>query len=90
MKISEAYTLRQLDGRGILLPERLPAQSRGKLRVVSLSDSAYWLLKSFDGREFTMEQAVDAVCARYDAERPTVEADLAVLLGTLGECGALV
>lgn len=93
MKISDAYTLRELDGRGILLPEKVSDPSRGAVscasRVFVLSSSAYWLLRSFEGREFTSEQAVEAVCAHFDVDRATAEADMAALLFALGDCGVL-
>lgn len=69
--------------------DRSARSSSGRLRTITLSGSAYWLLKSFDGREFSLDEAVDAVCGHYDVDRGIVEADINNLLDTLRSCGAL-
>lgn len=93
MKISDSYILRELDGRGILLPEKVSEHSRKAVsctsQAVALSGSAYWMLKLFEGREFTSEQAVEAVCAHFDVDRATAVADIAALLGSLKDSGVL-
>ena len=93
MKISDKYALRSLAGKGLLMPERVTDPSlrtaSGALRAISLSGSAYWMLKYFEGREFSQEDAVDAVCGHYDADRATVEKDVSLLVDTLRSCGAL-
>ena len=93
MRISSSYILRELAGRGVLMPERVSDPSlrteSGALRAIGLSGSAFWLLKTFEGRDFTVEQAVDALCGHYEAERTVVEKDVSSLFGTLRSCGAL-
>ena len=75
------------------MPDRVADPSlrtaSGALRAVTLSGSAFWMLKSFEGREFSLEDAVDAVCGHYEADRATVEADVTTLVDTLRSCGAL-
>lgn len=61
----------------------------GALRSIALSNSALWLLKALEGREFSLEDAVDAVCGHYEADRQAVEADVSSLIGTLRACGVL-
>lgn len=93
MKLSGKYVLRELAGKGMLMPEKVTDPSlrtaAGALRAISLSGSAFGMLKSFSGREFTFEEAVDFVCDHYEAERSLVEADVTSLLETLYSCGAL-
>ena len=93
MKISDKYVLRSLAGKGLLMPEKVTDASirtaSGTLRAITLSGSAFWMLKHFEGREFSREEAVDAVCGHYEAERTVVEKDVSSLFGTLRSCGAL-
>lgn len=93
MKISDTYVLRELAGKGLLMPEKVTdptlRTASGALRAISLSGSAYWMLKSFEGREFSQEEAVDAVCDHYEADRATVEKDVSLLFNNLRACGAL-
>ena len=93
MKTSGRYILRELGGRGVLTPASVRDGSAGTrsgaLRAITLSGSAYWLLKSFEGRDFTLDEAVDAVCGRYDVPRETALSDITSLLDTLRRCGAL-
>lgn len=93
MKLSSSYVLRELAGKGVLMPERVTDPSlrteSGALRAIGLSASAFWLLKTFEGRDFTAEQAVDALCRHYGVERSRAEADIDSMLETLRSCGAL-
>ena len=93
MKLSDRYVLREVGGKGVLMPERVTDASlrtaSGALRAITLSGSAYWMLKSFEGREFSLEDAVDAVYDHYEADRGVVEKDVSTLIETLRTCGAL-
>ena len=93
LELSDKYVLRELAGKGVLMPERVTDPSlrteSGALRAIGLSDSAFWLLKTFEGRDFTVEQAVDALCRHYDVDRSRAWADVASMIETLRSCGAL-
>ena len=93
MKISDKYVLRSLAGKGLLMPEKVTDASHrtasGALRAITLSSSAFWMLKHFEGREFSLEDAVNAVCDHYEADRAAVEKDVSTLFDTLRSCGAL-
>lgn len=93
MKLSNRYVLREVGGKGVLMPERVSNPSfrtaSGALRAITLSGSAFWMLKTFEGREFSQEEAVDAVCDHYEADRGVVEKDVSTLIETLRTCGAL-
>ena len=93
MKINDKYVLREIAGKGLLMPEKVTDASirtaSGTLRAITLSGSAFWMLKHFEDREFSLEDAVDAVCDHYEADRGTVEKDVSTLIETLRSCGAL-
>ena len=93
MKLSNKYVLREVGGKGVLMPERVTDPSlrtaSGALRAITLSGSAFWMLKSFEGREFSFEGAVEVVCDHYEADRAIVEKDVSSLFDTLRSCGAL-
>ena len=93
MKLNDKYILRSLVGKGLLMPKNATDASlrtaSGALRAITLSGSAFWMLKTFEGREFSQEEAVDAVCDHYEADRGVVEKDVSTLIETLRTCGAL-
>ena len=93
MKLSDKYVLRSLAGKGLLMPEKVTDRSHrtasGALRAITLSGSAFWMLKRFEGLEFSLKDAVDAVCDHYEADRASVEKDVSTLFDTLRDCGAL-
>ena len=93
MKLNDKYVLREIAGKGLLMPERVTDPSlrtvSGALRAITLSGSAFWILKHFEGREFSLEDAVNAVCNHYEADRVIVEKDVTSLLDTLRSCGVL-
>ena len=93
MKLSSKYIIRKLAGEKVLMPESVSDPSvrtaSGALRAITLSASASWLLETFAGQDFSVKQAVDAVCGHFDVTRAQVELDLATLLDSLRSCGAL-
>lgn len=93
MKLNDRYVLRELAGCGVLVPARVSDPSvrteAGELRTVKLSGSAFWLLKFFAGLDFSMEQAVDAVCGHYDVDRSSALTDINQMIDTLRSCGAM-
>lgn len=93
MKLSSRYVLREVGGKGVLMPEKVTDPSlrtaSGALRAITLSGSAFWLLKTFEGQEFSLEEAVDAVCGHYEVERTHVEAEASSFFEALRSCGAL-
>lgn len=93
MRFSSKYILQELAGRKVLMPASVSDPSvrtaSGALRAITLSDSASWLLETFEGRDFSVEQAVDAICEHYEVERSVVEADIASLFDKLCSCGAV-
>lgn len=93
MKLSSKYIIRELAGEKVLMPKSVSSSSvrtaLGALRVIALSASASWLFDIFGGQDFTMKQAVDAICGHFDVPRAQVELDLATLIDNLRSCGAL-
>ena len=93
MKLNNRYSLREIAGKGVLMPASVSDPSvrtgAGALRAITLSGSASWLLKNFDGCEFTFDEAVDALCDHYEADRETIVSDVSTLLDTLRSFGAL-
>ena len=73
MKISDRYILREVGGKGVLMPERVTDESlrtaSGALRAITLSGSAFRMLKNFEGREVSFTDAVDAV---YNPQNETL------------------
>lgn len=93
MKFSDRYVLREIAGKGVLTPASVSDSSvkgeSGSLQAITLSGSAFWLLKKLGNREFTLDEATDIVCGHYEVPKDTAHSDVTALIDTLRRCGAL-
>ena len=73
MKIKKGFVLRVVGGEHVVVPVgEMSAKFHG---MINLNATGAFLWKFFT-EEHTAEEAVDALCAEYDAEREQVEADV--------------
>ncbi len=73
MKTVEGFTLRPLGKEFIITAESIQKINFNKM--ISLNESAAYLWKSVDGKEFTAEDLADLLVERYDVDRPTALKD---------------
>lgn len=87
MKVRNNYNTRKIAGVTVLVPSSVA----GKINVntASLNATGLWLLKSLEGKDFTIEEAVDLMCGEYGIDRDTALGDVNALLGALRQCGFL-
>ena len=65
------------------------AKSTDMTRVVSLNDSAAWLLDSLADKEFSVDDAARLLTERYDVDMERARADSQRWADTLIGCGLI-
>ena len=83
MKTRKGYTLRSLGKEFVLVAEGLEAVDFS--RMVSMNESAAFLWKSVEDKDFEAETLVDLLLEEYDITREVAEKDVATLLQTWKE-----
>ncbi len=84
MKIKKGFILRVVGGENVVVP--VGEQSKRFHGMINLNETGAFLWRFFS-EEHTAEQAVDALCAEYQAEREQVEADVARFVEILQKNG---
>ena len=87
MKIKEGFVLRTICGQNVVSGEGLQQVNFSKL--ISLNDTAAYLWKAVEGKEFTEEDLVDLLLAEYEVERERAAADVASLCVNWKEMGLI-
>lgn len=81
MKIRKGFTLRSLGKEFILVPEGLEAVDF--TRMISMNESAAFLWKSLEDKEFDNETVIQLLMDEYDISRDVAEKDVDSFLQTL-------
>ena len=81
MKIRKGYTLRSLGKEFILVPEGLEAVDF--TRMISLNESAAFLWKALEDKDFDNETMIQLLMDEYDISREVAEKDVDGFLQTL-------
>ena len=84
MKLKDAFIIQDVDGTQFLVPVGAEAFSG----IVRSNRTAAYIVNCLK-EETTEEKIVDAMCARYDAPRECIAADVREIIGTLRSIGAL-
>jgi len=87
MKLLDGLVLRPLCGEHIVTGEDTSRIDFSK--VISLNGTAAWLWEQVQGREFTAEELVSLLTARYDVAEETAAADVQTLLENWRQAGLL-
>lgn len=87
MRIKDGFTLRSLCGEYIVVGEGLAQVNFNKL--LSLNESAAYLWKAVEGKDFTADDLTDLLLDQYEVDRETAAADVAALLQTWQEEGVV-
>ena len=83
MKTKKGFVLRSLGREYILVAEGLEAADAN--RLISMNESAAFLWKSVEDKDFEAETLVDLLLEEYDITREVAEKDVATLLQTWKE-----
>ncbi|MBR1706855.1 MAG: PqqD family protein [Bacteroidales bacterium] len=87
MKIKEGFILRTICGQHVISGEGSAHVNFSKL--VSLNDTAAYLFKGVEGKEFSAETMADLLTAEYDVDRETALKDAATLCDQWLEVGII-
>lgn len=85
MKINEGFELREMCGEHIIIATGVANLDFSK--VISLNESAAYLWREVEGKEFTPETLAALLTAKYDVDPATAEADAAALAQGWVEAG---
>ena len=85
MKIKDGFVLREMCGEKIVAGEGLQHINFNKL--ISLNDSAAYLWKELEGKEFTVEDMAQLLIDRYGIDRELAVMDSANLCKAWIEAG---
>jgi hypothetical protein len=78
MKINKGFELREMCGEHIIIGTGVENIDFSK--VISLNESAAWLWREVEGKEFTAETLASLLVGRYVVSEATALADVAKLL----------
>lgn len=73
MKIIEGFKLREVAGQAVIAGEGLKQIDFNKL--IGLNDTAAWLWKQVEGKDFTEDTLVTLLTGHYDVDETTARAD---------------
>jgi hypothetical protein len=85
MKIKEGFVLRTICGQNVISGEGSANVNYSSL--ISLNDTAAFLFKELQGKEFTEETAVQLLLDQYEVDRETAEKDVKALFAKWVEIG---
>ncbi|MBP5333907.1 MAG: PqqD family protein [Bacteroidales bacterium] len=85
MKIKEGFVLRTICGQNVISGEGSANVNYSSL--ISLNDTAAFLFKELQGKEFTEDTAVQLLLDQYEVDRETAEKDVKALFAKWVEIG---
>ena len=85
MKIKEGFVLRTICGQNVISGEGSANVNYSSL--ISLNETAAFLFKELQGKEFSEEDAVALLLDQYDVDRATAEKDVKALMAKWVEIG---
>lgn len=85
MKIKEGFVLRTICGQNVISGEGSANVNYSSL--ISLNETAAFLFKELQGKEFTEETAVDLLLDQYEVDRETAAKDVKALFAKWVEIG---
>lgn len=87
MKIKKGFVLREICNEKIACPEGVSLVDFSMM--IRLNDTSYFLWKTFEDKEFTVDDLADALCGSYEVEREVALADSKALCEQFKEIGIL-
>lgn len=85
MKIKEGFVLRTICGQHVISGEGSANVNYSSL--ISLNDTAAYLFKNLQGKDFTEDDAVELLLQEYEVDRETAAKDVKALVAKWQEIG---
>ncbi len=87
MRIKKDLKVRQIVNENVVL---LPSKGSDRsVRILSLNPTSYFLWENLSDKDFTVEQAADLLCGKYDVSPETAMSDVRNWVDQLQEYGAI-
>ncbi len=87
MKINSELTLREIAGESVIV---LQGKAGADLtKIISLNSSAKYLYETFSGRQFTLQEVVEALEEHYGIDRERAEQDASKWVEDLTACAVI-
>lgn len=87
MRIKDGFTLRELCGEHVVIGEGLTQVNFNK--ILSMNDSAGYLWKEVQGKDFTLEDLVKLLTDRYEVTAEVAMEDVKRMVSVWQEHGVL-
>lgn len=87
MRFKKGYRLRSLGQEFILIAEGLDAVDFS--RMISMNETAAFLWKEVEGKDFDAEMLITLLTDNYDIDRETAQNDVAALLESWSVAGLI-
>ena len=87
MRIKDGFTLRELCGEHVVIGEGLSQVNFNK--ILSMNDSAGYLWKEVQGKDFTLEDLVKLLTDRYEVSAEVAMEDVKRMVSVWQEHGVL-
>ncbi|MCR4809621.1 MAG: PqqD family protein [Prevotella sp.] len=87
MRIKKGFNLRAVCGENIIVAEGL--SNIDFSRIISLNESAVYLWKNIQGKDFNQEMLADLLMQEYEVEKDTALRDAEMLIGQWKEAGLI-
>ena len=87
MRIKDGFTLRELCGEHVVIGEGLSQVNFNK--ILSMNDSAGYLWKEVQGKDFTLEDLVKLLTDRYEVTAEVAMDDVKKMVAVWQEHGVL-
>ncbi len=84
MKIKKGFILRVVGGQSVVVP--VGAATKSFHGMINLNETGAFLWNFFS-KEHTKDEAIAALCAEYDVDAQTVEADVVKFMEVLNSNG---
>ena len=85
MKIKSEYKVRQIAGENVVILQG--CGNSDMTQIITLNDSALLLWNELEGKDFSVEDAVAALCENYDVEETVAKSDAEAWIKRMQECG---
>ncbi|HOH95969.1 MAG: PqqD family protein [Paludibacteraceae bacterium] len=87
MKLKDGFKLHQIDDECVILAEGIDNIDFSKM--ISLNESAAYLWRSLEGKNFTEQTVTDLLLSEYEVSKDLASQDAKSFIQTLNDAGVL-
>ena len=87
MRISDDLKIREIDGQKFALTGF--SKNTSAATMVTFTESCAWLVEIFRGKDFTVDDAVEAIMGRYEVDEATARRDIEAMVSDMKNLGII-